>query len=170
MGRHLRRLVTLVAIVLALGAVSAPGVLADGVKGVTVKPLTVKPGDPITVKGDKLGPGSKVEVRVIGAGVDVDLGEVQADAGGDFSSEFRLPADLKPGTYTIKATGAESATTQLTVVGGAVATSPTAMAAAPVRTRPLGEALGLVALFGVLAGAGLFLARVASAREAKTAS
>ena len=43
----------------------------------------------------------------------------------------------------------------------------TTMEEMPVRARPLGEALGLAALFGALAGAGLFFARIASAREAR---
>lgn len=165
MNRSIRTLAIALA-ALALLALGVPAVLADGAKGVVVKPLNAKPGDTITVQGDLLGAGSTVEVRVIGAGVDVDLGEVKASAEGDFSAEFRLPADLKPGTYTIKATGAESASTQLTVVGGGAEAPAADMAEMPVRSRPLGQALGLAALFGVLAGAGLFFARVASAREA----
>lgn len=167
MKRSARSIVLLVTI--ALLAIGAPGALADGARGVVVKPLTAKPGDTITVKGDQLGAGSTVEVRVIGAGTDIDLGEVKADAEGDFSAEFRLPADLPPGTYTVKATGTESATTQLTIVGGAAENPAAPMAEMPVRSRPLGEAFGLVALFGALAGAGLFFARVAGTREARTA-
>lgn len=150
------------AIVLAIGIfVSASGsvALADGATGVAVQPLTPRPGDVIKVKGDLLGPNSEVEVRVIGAGVDVDLGEVETDDEGDFKAEFRLPADLKPGTYQVRATGVKSATTQITVVGGAGAGSVDTMEAAPVlRERPLPEASLLVAIFGVVAALGLFLA------------
>ncbi len=137
--------------------------LADGAKGVAVQPPTPKAGDVITVKGDLLGPNSTVEVRVVGAGVDIDLGEALADAQGDFSVQFRLPENLKPGTYQVTAKGAESATSSITVPGiGGDATSQGAMGGAPaLRERPLGESLLLVAVFGSLAGAGIFLARTA---------
>lgn len=144
--------------------------LADGGKGVSVQPLTPQAGEVITVKGDLLGPNSMVEVRVVGTGVDVDLGEVQADSQGDFSAQFRLPEDLKPGTYQVTAKGAESATTAITVVGvGGDASSQGTMGAAPVlKERPLGESLFLVGVFGVISALGIFLARTARDKPAKT--
>ncbi|MBF6612504.1 MAG: hypothetical protein IVW55_05185 [Chloroflexi bacterium] len=149
---------------------AASGVaLADGVKGVAVQPLTPKAGDVITVKGDLLGPNSTVEVRVVGTGVDIDLGEVDADANGDFSAQFRLPEDLKPGTYQVTAKGAESATTAITVVGvGGDAASEGAMGGEPVlKQRPLGESLLLVGVFGVISALGIFLARTARDKPSK---
>lgn len=165
--------VALVAALLAASALVALGsgaVLADGGKGVAVKPLTPQPGDTITVKGDLLGANSEVEVRVIGSGVDVDLGEVRADAEGDFTAEFRLPVGLAPGTYQVQARGAETATTQVTVLPIGVKAEQTGAQregqvaptmAEPIRERPLVETVGLVALFGALAGLGLFFARTA---------
>ncbi|MEW6638579.1 MAG: hypothetical protein AB1425_17395 [Actinomycetota bacterium] len=136
-----------------------PGLaLADGARGVTVSPLTPKPDQTITVNGELLGPNSEVEVRIVGNGVDEDLGEVKADEEGDFTEKFRLPADLQPGTYQVTATGEESATTQITVSGTPGGESA-AMGAEPViETRPLGQSIGLVALFGVVAALGLFFA------------
>lgn len=157
--------ILLLASVLALtllALVSGPA-LADGAKGVKVSPLTPKPDETITVNGELLGPNSEVEVRVVGDGVDVDLGEVKADEEGDFTREFRLPADLQPGTYQLTATGKESATTQITVSGapGAGSEEGGAMGAEPViETRPLGQSIALVALFGVLAALGLFFAHM----------
>lgn len=154
------RIVVLAAATLtvAMLAIAAPSASADGATGVAVQPLTPKPGDVITVKGDLLGPNSEVEVRIIGLEVDIDLGEVQADEEGDFTAEFTVPAELTPGTYQIRATGAESATTQITVTGGGTA-EPGAMAAEPeLRSRPLSEAIPLIALFSVLAGLGTFFA------------
>lgn len=148
--------------VLALLAL-APGLaLADGdSKGVTVSPLAPAPDETITVDGELLGPNSEVEVLVIGNGKTVDLGEVQANEEGDFTQEFRLPADLEPGTYEVEATGDESATTQLTVSGAAGGSEGAgAEGAEPViETRPLGQSILLVAVFGVLAAGGLVLAR-----------
>jgi hypothetical protein len=157
---------TVIALALLLSALFIFGgvALAHGGKGVTVQPLTPKPGDVITVTGDELGASSTVEVRNIGMGVDIDLGEAEAEGDGDFTAQFRVPANLAPGNYQIQAKGAELATTEITVVAAGTTESTTslAMAEAPaplVRERPLGETIGLIALFGVLAGLGLFFAR-----------
>lgn len=162
--------ILLLASVLALTllALASGPALADGAKGVTVSPLTPKPDQTITVNGELLGPNSEVEVRVVGNGMDEDLGEVKADKEGDFTEKFRLPADLKPGTYQITATGEESATTQITISGAPAGGSenggggePGAMGKEPViKTRPLGQSIGLVALFGALAALGLFFANM----------
>ena len=157
------RILAVALLVLALLALTPGLALADGVKGVTVSPLSPKPDEPITVNGELLGPNSEVEVLVIGNGETVDLGEVKADAEGDFTQEFRLPADLKPGNYQVKATGEESATTQISVSGapGAGPESDGTMGAETViEARPLGQSMGLVALFGVLAALGLFFAHL----------
>lgn len=176
-------------LVLLMVLALAPGVaLAHGDTSVAVQPLTPRPDQVITVKGEALGPKSEVEVRIVGNGADVDLGEVKADEEGDFSKEFRLPADLKPGTYQVKAIGEESATTQITVQEGPAgsaareeqpsdeavpneeagadegateegAAEEGAMGPEPViEQRPLGQSIGLVALFGALAALGLFFA------------
>ena len=142
--------------------------LADGAtKSVVVKPLAPMAGDRVTVKGELLGRNSTVEVRVIGAGVNVDLGEVQANDEGDFTAQFTLPSSLPVGTYRVRATGADSATTEITVLGGTGTTmdmtaDTTSEEPAALRTRPVGQTAALIAVFGVLAGLGLFLARTAN--------
>lgn len=157
------RIMTMSLLALMLLALAPGFALADGAKGVTVSPLSPKPDETITVNGELLGPNSEVEVLVIGNGETVDLGEVKADAEGDFTQEFRLPADLKPGNYQVEATGKESATTQITVSGtpGGAEGGGGEMGAEPViETRPLGQSIGLVALFGALAALGLFFAYI----------
>lgn len=151
----------------ALLALNGGVALADGVKNVAVNPLTPRPGDVITVKGGLLGANSTVEVRVIGAGVDIDLGEVTADGEGDFTQQFRLPADLAPGRYQVRAAGAESAATEITVLATGATASATEPGMVEARERPLGQVIGLVALFGVLAGLGLFFARTARGTPAR---
>ncbi len=163
------RILVLGTLILALLAL-APGLaLADGgSKGVTVSPLAPAPDETITVEGELLGPNSEVEVLLIGNGETVDLGEVQADEEGDFTQEFRLPADLAPGTYQVEATGDESATTQITVSGASGSEPGGAAQEEPViETRPLGQSIGLVALFGVLVAGGLILARSGTKRTGK---
>lgn len=170
------RILLVSTLVLALLAL-APGLaLADGEStGVTVSPLTARADQLVTVDGELLGPNSQVEVRVIGSGVDERIGEAKANEEGDFSKEFRLPPDLKPGNYQIEATGEESATTQITVSGGPAGTEDGAdegagdeqqagaMGAEPeIEGRPLGQAILLVGVFGAVAAAGLFFARTAT--------
>lgn len=160
----MKRIVSLVTVIglSALFVLGSRQALADGATAVAVQPLTPKPGDVITVKGDLLGPNSEVEVRIIGAGVDIDLGEVTADAEGDFTAQFRVPADLVPGNYQVQASGAKTATTAITVLGaGSAPADPMSQAAPVLRQRPLPESFALVALFGALAGLGIFFARTA---------
>ena len=164
----------LVALLLTFGLIYTFGAgvaWADGAKGVSIQPLTPKPGDVINVKGDLLGANSTVEVRIIGTSVDIDLGEVPADAGGDFSAQFRIPADLQPGNYQVQAKGAESATAEITVIGAGASEAGGMPEPAPVlRERPFGESLILVALFGLLAAAGIFFARTAHEKPAGEAT
>ncbi|MGB3683895.1 MAG: hypothetical protein WA990_15570, partial [Rubrobacteraceae bacterium] len=75
------------------------------------------------------------------------------------------------GTYQVEATGDESATTQITVSGAASGGGEGAgeMGAEPViETRPLGQSILLVAVFGVLAAGGLVLARSGTRKTSQT--
>jgi type 1 fimbria pilin len=141
--------------------------LADGATGVAVQPLTPQPGGIITVKGEVLGPNREVEVRIIGTNVNIDLGEVETDAEGDFTAEFHVPEDLLAGTYQVQVTGDATATTTITVIApGTVQADPMSQSAPELRQRPLGESIILVTIFGVLAAAGIFLAQTANRRSA----
>lgn len=148
---------------------------ADSGPEVTIKPLNPKAGQEVTISGDDLGANSKVEVRLVGRNVDLDLGDFQADGNGGFTANVTLPPTLAAGTYQLKASGGESASIQLTLaaastdIKGAVAqqADPTIagdkqMGATPSETapalkeRPLSEVLIAVLIFGVLAGLGIF--------------
>lgn len=156
-----RHLATLTALV-ALFTLSGGAALADGGKSVAVKPLAPRAGEVITVKGAGLGANRQVELRLIGQGTNIDLGEVQSVDDGDFDGEFRLPADLKAGTYELRAVGDGTESAQLTIAAaGSGATPAASMENEAIAQRPLGEVALLVALFGGLAGLGLFFARTA---------
>lgn len=167
--------------VILLVALTAGAVWADGGKAVSVKPLTPKVGDTITVQGEGLGSNSEAEVLLIGGGTEVDLGEVQTDEDGHVTTEFDLPKDLEAGTYELTATGEEEATTQVTIAESAEGQATTEAeegaedaeegaedghdedaeaASEDIRQRPLGQSIGLVGLFGVLAAVGLFVAGI----------
>src|SRR5579883_1203500 len=120
MGRRActMRYFQLLAIALALGALllARGAARADGGTGVVVSPLSPKPGDEITVKADAVGAGTDVEVRLVGRGGDLDLGEFKTDDEGDFTARLRLPADLAPGTYQLRVIGPEPVATSISVV------------------------------------------------------
>lgn len=79
-----------------------------------------------------------------------------------------MPDALTPGTYVVEATGDESASVQITVGGGG-SVMPGTMQEEPVlRQRPLGESIGLVALFGVIAALGILFARFTHRPRATT--
>lgn len=179
-----RRAILTSMLAIILVALVAGAAWADGGKEVAVKPLSPKAGETITVQGEGLGADTEVEVLLTGQGTEVDLGEVQTDAEGHFTTEFDLPEDLEAGTYQLTATGEEEASAQITVEGSPAEETPAKettaaseeqgddeaasedehgeeaeAASEDIRQRPLGQSIGLVALFGVLAAAGLFFAR-----------
>lgn len=167
------RLIALLLLSTLLGL--AGPALADGGKKVAVKPLAPRAGDTVTVVGGGLGANRDVEIRLVapGLGVDLVLGEIRSLDDGDFEGELALPADLRPGTYQLKATGDATEATQITLLAAAGAGATTSgsgvapgaaaeiEANAPLPTRPFGETALLVAIFGGLAGLGLFVARTA---------
>lgn len=181
-----RRAILTSMLAIILVALVAGVAWADGGKEVAVKPLSPKAGETITVQGEGLSADTEVEVLLTGQGTEVDLGEVQTDGDGHFTTEFDLPEDLEAGTYELTATGEEEATTQVTVAesaeGQAAAEAEEGAedgndedaeegaedghdegaeaASEDIRQRPLGQSIGLVGLFGVLAAVGLFVAGI----------
>ena len=168
----MKRVALLAATLLASSALltfTAGLAMAHGGKEVAVQPPTARPGETITVKGEGLGESRDIEIRIVGTGVNIDLGEFEANAEGEFSAEVTVPTDLKAGTYQVKAIGQESETAELTLLaaGSSAAAAAPMQEATPVQERPLLVTLGFVILFGLLSGLGLFFAR--SARKDKTA-
>lgn len=162
---HLATLFALLGLFTLSGGVA----LADGGKSVAVKPLSPRAGDVITVKGAGLGVNREVAILLVGKDVDIELGKLQSVDDSDFDGEFRLPVDLKAGTYEIRAIGEGTESAQVTIVAAGSAAAPAAsMANEVIPRRPLGEAALLVALFGALAALGLFLARTARGQSAAT--
>ncbi len=173
------------AAVLALGLVAVLGgtALAHGDKTVAVTPLSPKAGETITVKGGGLGENRDIGIRLVGQGTDLDLGELQAADDGDFEGELQLSADVKPGTYLIRAVGDDTLETQVSIAPGAAGSSAqvtttqsttasfmAAETAESAKQRPFGEAAILVAVFGVIGALGLLFARTARREPASKAA
>jgi hypothetical protein len=166
MKRIIHSSFTLVSVLMVVGmfTLGAPVASAHGGEGLTVTPSTAMPGDKVKLHGEAVAePNGDVDVHLVSAsGVETDLGDFKADDTGDFDAEVTLPTTLAPGTYQCKAMGTATLTADLTVTAASSSAATTAATTGTTVTftpRPLGETIGLVALFGVLAAAGLFLAR-----------
>lgn len=137
---------------------------AHGDTSVSVTPISPKTGEEVTIKGEKLSVNATVMIELTGNNATINLGEAKSDQDGNFTSKFKIPADMKAGTYKLKASADDdTATTELTVLAGSASNTTTASTegtAAPILERPLWETILLVAFFGVLAGAGIFFAQI----------
>ena len=160
----------IILVALATFAVGSSTAWAHG-QSVSVDPVSARPGDTISIKGKELGGNRDVGVVLMGMGKEIVLGTTKATPQGDVvDAQFTLPAELAPGSYQLRARGKEDADADLTIMP-AMASSTSmsgvateaAVTAAPEfapRERPLIETAALVTLFGVLAGLGVFFARI----------
>jgi methionine-rich copper-binding protein CopC len=171
MNRIVRTSLTLAVILtfVSLFALSAPVASAHsahGGEGLTVTPATAMPGDKVTLHGEAITqPNGDVDVDLVAtSGTETHLGDFKADDTGDLDTEVTLPTTLAPGMYQVQAMGSKTETADLTITAasttGTTNTTP-ASTNLVLQPRPFLETLGLVALFGLLAAAGLFFARTA---------
>lgn len=125
-----------------------------------VQPSLLRPGDEIAVEGLQFGSRRTVEFHLIGSGVNVHLGAAQSDAAGAFKAQFRIPDTTAEGTYEIQATdtSGKNAFMRLTVSKNPTTSSATQGMNIPARARPVGQQVGLIAFFVVVAAAGFLLA------------
>lgn len=90
------------------------------------------PGDTIVAKGAGLGKNAAITITLEGILNTYPLGEARGNDHGEFEMEIVIPADLKPGSYTVKAqAGDDSASAPLKIVRGVSATAEERQNAAP---------------------------------------
>ena len=159
--------------ILAATTLGATQALAHG-QTVTADPTSGGPGATVSVKGEQLGGNREIPVVLIGMGKEIQLGSAMSTPQGAIDAQFSLPNDLIPGSYALRARGKEDADTDFTVMaapsmatasmgGASMSGAPMQQVTAaapelPARDRPLGEMAVLIAVFGLLAGLGFFLA------------
>ena len=104
-------------LVLGLSTLSATGHEAS----LSLSRNQVQPGDGIEVRGAGLGENAVIELTLEGVLNTYPLGEAQGNAHGEFQAEVVIPAEVKLGTYTIKAhAGTTVASAPLRVAKGGV--------------------------------------------------
>lgn len=103
----------------------------------------------------------------------IALGTVAADADGAFSITIHLPPTVPPGVYELSANGADSATTEVTVLEAASGTEGVATAQpseSVSNDRSAGEAIGLGALTAAFAISGAVLLALSRTRPRRSAN
>ena len=110
--RYLRHSLTVVGIL----ALTAIGLQAHGA-ALTIDKETAAPGEAITLNGAGLSDGGEVALTLQGILQDYALGVVEkTDEHGVFEHQVTLSTDLRPGEYTLVASGTETATAKLTII------------------------------------------------------
>lgn len=69
----------------------------------SLRPSQVQPGDRLAVEGAGLGENPVIQLTLEGALNTYPLGEAQGNAHGEFQAEVLIPAEVKPGSYTVVA-------------------------------------------------------------------
>jgi hypothetical protein len=125
----------------------------------SVAPDTIAAGDEVTVSGEGFVAATPLELYLTGPNGDAHFENVTADGEGAFTRAVRIPGDITPGIYLVRAAGAgREASAELTV--GAMAGMPQAtQRVLPGRERPNAWRTVALVLFLGLGIAGLALAR-----------
>jgi hypothetical protein len=159
--------------VLAALALAPVGIaLAHGQPVIAVQPAVIAAGDQITITGTEMEPGEVFAITLEGVSGSVPLGEAAVTdegEGGSFTATFTIPADIAPGSYTVRAAteAGESAEADLTVTApSAEASAGPAMAQEPTgeqhlldRSKPIGQMAAVVVVIALSAAAGFVLIR-----------
>jgi hypothetical protein len=146
-----------VALLLALAPTSGLG--HGGALELSLSPHDIAAGVEVTVSGEGFTANAPIELHLTGPNGDAHLGGVTADEDGEFSQEARIPGEVVPGLYLIRAAGGgKEASAELTV-GAMVGMEHLAQEALPARERSgAWRAIAIVLLLAVGA-LGMVLAR-----------
>ena len=125
----------------------------------SVSPDTIAAGEEVAVSGEGFVAGSRLELHLTGPNGDAHFGDVTADDEGAFREALRIPGDITPGIYLVRAEGVDrEASAELTV--GAMAGMPQAAPEAlPERERANAWRAVALVLFLGLGIAGVALTR-----------
>lgn len=141
-------------------AASPLAVLAHGGElELSVSPDTIAAGDEITVSGEGFAADAPLEIHLTGPNGDAHFEDVTTDGEGAFQESVRIPGDVTPGNYLVRAEGAEREASAELTVGAMAGMPPAAEEALPERERPDAWRAVAVVLFLAIGGAGLALAR-----------
>ncbi len=115
-GKHGRWALMVLLGLLVLGPMASSHEGAE----VSAYPTRVAPGETLFVEGVDINPNGPIAIFLEGLKGKFRLGQVQGDPDGGFKTNVAIPPDVPPGTYLLKAIGANgvSATFDLTLTAG----------------------------------------------------
>ncbi len=147
---------------------------AHGQPVITVQPSVASAGSQIMVKGSEMEPGEIFAISLEGIGGSIPLGETTAIGEGEeggFETEFTIPEDTPPGSYSVRAATEEGEVAEIDLT----VTAPTSQASSDpatiqepsgelhqiYRSKPFGQVIGAgtIALVSGLVGLWLVLSR-----------
>ena len=166
---HLCTLLAMTVAVVALVAVGSGLASAHGNPEIIITPNPAAAGATIEIEGEGFEEDEVVSLTLEGISGDIALGTAATDAEGNFQLNVTLPDAATPGSYRIRAQGADaSALADFRISQGAGGSQTAAEHEASIgfhREASTGLVVGLVALAAALAVAGLALLLV---REKQT--
>ena len=144
---------------LLLAASPLPVLAHGGELELNVSPNTIAAGDEITVSGEGFVAGTPLELHLTGPNGDAHFEDVATDDEGTFQEAVRIPGDITPGNYLVRAEGADREASAELTVGAMAEMSQPAGDAVPERERPTVWQAVALAIFLGIGIAGLALAR-----------
>jgi len=120
-----------VAAAAAIVFASVPSAFAHEEGTITLSAKQVAPGSELVIRGAKLAKGGSVRLELRGVLATVNFGRVRADTAGAFEQRVTIPADARPGQYTVAAIAADGDVSAQADLVVAAASSATATTAAP---------------------------------------
>lgn len=123
-----RRFALVSAVLLALAP--ATGLGHGGGLELNVSPANIAAGDEVTVSGEGFAPSATLELHLTGPNGDAHFGDVTATEEGEIIYSVRIPGDVVPGLYLLRAeSAAQEASAELTVgamagMAGAISDGP----------------------------------------------
>jgi len=107
------RMIRLIGVVVLLVTSAIPA-FSHGTS-LKIDKTSAAPGDVITLRGEGISENGEIKLTLTGI-QDYALGTAQGDEHGRFEKQITLPADVRPGNYTLLAEGKGKASAKLSIV------------------------------------------------------
>lgn len=143
-----RRLALVTAVLLALAPVAGLG--HGGELELSVSPSNIAAGDEVTISGEGFAASAALELHLTGPNGDAHFGDVTANNEGEFTQPVRIPGDVVPGLYLLRAESAAQEASAEVTVGAMAGMAETISDGASERDRSVAwQSVALVLFLGL---------------------
>ena len=165
-----RALSTIVVItIVALALVPWSGLAHGGALELSLSPTEIAAGDEVTISGEGFAANAALELHLTGPNGDAHFEDVTTNDEGGFTQIVRIPGDVVPGLYLIRAAGADLEATAELTVGAMAGMTESTTANLPERDRSVAWRAIAIVLFLGLGAVGLWFALARPPRRAPLA-